>query len=127
MKRHQTGSALVGLLACTLLSASCASNAGLRGSVVDRDAEIRQLREERARLSAALSERNIRTHESQANFLLADFSDAGCDAGAVLEGLKSRHVLVRHFDTDRLRGYLRISIGTPEENAQLLTALDELL
>ena len=86
-----------------------------------------RVREERARLSAALSERNIRTHESQANFLLADFSDAGCDAGAVLEGLKSRHVLVRHFDTDRLRGYLRISIGTPEENAQLLTALDELL
>ena len=86
-----------------------------------------RVRAERARLSTALSDRNIPTHASQANFVLADFSNATRDAGAVYEGLKSQHILVRHFDTDRLRQYLRISIGTPEENALLLNALDELL
>jgi len=54
MKRLEISSALVGLVTCTLLSSSCASNAGLRGSVVDRDAEIRQLREERARLKGRI-------------------------------------------------------------------------
>ncbi len=41
--------------------------------------------------------------------------------------LKERGVLIRHFDTDRLREYNRISIGTKEEMQTLLDKLREIL
>ncbi|MFT5050401.1 MAG: chemotaxis protein MotB [Chlamydiales bacterium] len=71
MNRLKISSALAGLLTCTLLSTGCASNAGLRGSVLDRDAEIRQLREERARLKE-----RIQTLAAERENLEVSLSDA---------------------------------------------------
>jgi histidinol-phosphate aminotransferase len=38
-----------------------------------------------------------------------------------------RNIHVRWFDVDRLRDKLRVTIGTPEENASLITALREII
>ena len=63
---------------------------------------------------------------SHANFLLATVPDTLPPAQAVYEALKAEGILVRYFDADRLRDKLRISIGTPEENARLVAALTSL-
>ncbi|MBT5701181.1 MAG: histidinol-phosphate transaminase, partial [Gammaproteobacteria bacterium] len=41
--------------------------------------------------------------------------------------LKDRHVLVRYFNAQRLDNKLRVSIGTGEENDQLLSTLVDIL
>ncbi len=55
----------------------------------------------------------------------AECAVAGAAAGAaqLYAGLKDQGILVRHFDTPRLRDHLRISVGTPAQNDALLTAL----
>jgi len=84
---------------------------------------IREIRRERSRLTAALTDRGFRVPPSQANFIFA-FHPA---AREVQQRLRRRRVLVRHFDDGALAGGLRISIGTPEQHERLLAALDEVL
>ncbi len=83
-------------------------------------------RAEREHLSAALAELGMTAPVSHANFLLATVPDTLPPAKAVYEALKAEGILVRYFDADRLRDKLRISIGTPEENARLVAALTSL-
>ena len=86
------------------------------------------VREERARLTAALRERGFAVPGSEANFCLARVpAPARQSAGALAQGLRERGILVRHFDTPRLADCLRISIGTPAQNTALLSGLDSLL
>jgi histidinol-phosphate aminotransferase len=61
---------------------------------------------------------------SSANFLFARLP--GRDAREIAALLRSRQILVRHFDAPRTRDFLRITIGTDEECTALLTALAEL-
>jgi len=79
--------------------------------------------EERQRVADELNGRNWRVFPSESNFLLAT---SPTDARAIYESLKNRGILARYFDQDRLRDKLRITIGTPQQNNALLTALDEL-
>ena len=62
---------------------------------------------------------------SQANFVFA--RRPGTDGGELYRALKSRGVLVRHFDAPRISDFLRITIGTPEEMGILFEALQEIL
>ena len=82
------------------------------------------VRAERRRLTDALRGLGLRVPESQANFLLAQAAD-GSPAKALLEHLRQRGIVVRHFDTPRLANSLRITVGTPAENDTLLAALGE--
>jgi histidinol-phosphate aminotransferase len=86
----------------------------------------RKVRAERERMAGALAERGFAPLDSQTNFRLARAPE-GQGAGALQRGLEQAGILVRHFDTERLRDHLRITIGTPDENAALLVALDALL
>jgi histidinol-phosphate aminotransferase len=52
---------------------------------------------------------------------------ADADAESLYEKLKASGILVRYFATPRLRDSLRITVGTPEQNAQLLSLLETLL
>mgnify|MGYP002151651911 CR=1 FL=1 len=62
---------------------------------------------------------------SAANFVFACHPQM--DAVELVKGLRNQGVIVRHFSQDRIRQYLRITIGTTEENQQLLAALDTLV
>jgi histidinol-phosphate aminotransferase len=84
------------------------------------------VREERSRLAEALGGRGFDVVPSQANFLLATVP-AGRDARSLYAALKARGVLVRFLGTPGLDDKLRISIGTREQSAALLSALDEVL
>ena len=63
--------------------------------------------------------------DSMTNFVLA--GSPRISGGALYSELKKRGILVRYFDTDRLRPYVRITIGTKEQMESLLTAIKEIL
>jgi histidinol-phosphate aminotransferase len=48
-------------------------------------------------------------------------------AESLYKNLKKRGVLVRYFSHARLRNSLRITVGTPEQNAKLLAELKKML
>jgi histidinol-phosphate aminotransferase len=79
------------------------------------------VRAERVRLGEALRQRGWQVIPSQANFVLA--TCPGGDAAAIYRALKGKGILVRYFDKPGLTDKLRITIGTAEENDQLLAAL----
>jgi histidinol-phosphate aminotransferase len=74
---------------------------------------------ERARLAEALAARGLEVFPSQANLLLVRTRDAL----ALWHRLTGAGISVRLFDAGRLAGCLRITVGTPAENAALLAAL----
>lgn len=62
---------------------------------------------------------------SAANFIFARHpSHAGKD---LMTALRERAVIVRHFNSERITDFLRITIGSPEQNAALVKALKEIL
>ncbi len=82
---------------------------------------------ERTRVATELAKLGVTTPPSQTNFLLADFEQTAVSAEQTYAELKTNHILVRHFATPRLNSKLRITIGTPQENDQLLTVLRAIL
>lgn len=86
----------------------------------------RRIRSDRAALRQQLNELGLVTPASQTNFLLCQVPDA-IGAENLYESLKQRNILVRHFDQDRLRDKLRITVGTESENLALITAIKEIL
>jgi histidinol-phosphate aminotransferase len=74
---------------------------------------------ERTRLAAALTARGFEVFPSQANFLLVRTQGAT----ALWQRLADAGITVRLFDAGLLAGCLRITVGTPADNAALLAAL----
>lgn len=88
----------------------------------------RKVREERARVSMELSALGLFCPASESNFLLAARDEGATpSARGIYESLKARDILVRHFDHPRLVNRLRITVGAPDENTQLLEALRQIL
>jgi histidinol-phosphate aminotransferase len=81
------------------------------------------LRAERERLQAALRALpGVRPYPSEANMILARVPDSK----AAFEGMRARGVLVKNIATlghPLLANCLRITVGTPEENTQMIDAL----
>jgi histidinol-phosphate aminotransferase len=93
------------------------------------DEQAARLRASRAGLARDLAALpgNVTVYPSAANFLLVRFSGK-MGGNAVQQALKTRKIRVRAFPSDRaLADCLRISLGTPDEHAALLTALREIL
>ena len=82
-----------------------------------RNAVIR----DREQLTAALQARGFEVLPSGANFIFACHPER--DAAEIAAQLRERSVIVRHFKQARIAQFLRITIGTPEQNAALLAAL----
>ena len=82
-------------------------------------AQVALLRAERDALQVWLRARGHDVAESDANFVLFGRFD---DRHAVWRGLLDRGVLIRETGPDR---WLRVSVGTPEENAAFRAALEE--
>ncbi|MDR0526853.1 MAG: histidinol-phosphate transaminase [Spirochaetaceae bacterium] len=75
---------------------------------------------ERERISAELKKRDYEILPSAANFIFA--KHPALSGEAVYESLRSRGVLVRHFSKQRIKDFVRISIGTKEQMDALLNA-----
>ena len=108
------------LLAQTLACAAYADDAYARGI-------CQRVREARETLRAALARLGFRALASQTNFLLVTPpAHSSPEARSIYEQLRARSILVRYFDTPRLGGMLRITVGTPEQNVRLLDALRDI-
>jgi histidinol-phosphate aminotransferase len=85
-------------------------------------AQAKSLREQRARLHNALADLpGVTPFPSEANMILARVPDAA----KTFEGLKSHKVLIKNVSKMHplLANCLRLTVGTPAENDQLLAAL----
>ena len=82
-------------------------------------ARVDDLRKERDQLAVWLAQRGYRVADSDANFI---FFGHFPDRHKVWQGLLDAGVLIRETGPD---GWLRVSIGTPEETAAFRTALQE--
>ena len=87
---------------------------------------VGKIRKTRATLLSALPFLGFSPFPSQSNFVLAKRA-RGRSARPVYEELKRKKILVRYFDTPRLAGCLRITVGTDDEIGALLAALGEML
>ncbi|MDD2393602.1 MAG: histidinol-phosphate transaminase [Eubacteriales bacterium] len=79
----------------------------------------------RKSLTEKLAEMGFETLPSAANFVFTTKRDV--DARMLYEELKKKGILIRYFDLPRIDGYLRITVGTPEENEALCDALSVLV
>jgi len=98
------------------------SPAGLK----DMREKVRKIRFERNTLTESLRDQGFDVPDSQANFILASWTGRP-SAQDLYKKLKQRRVLVRYFPHPRLKDSLRITVGTPEQNARLLKELQRLL
>jgi histidinol-phosphate aminotransferase len=94
--------------------------------VDEMDERVRTIVSERERLSAAMRAMPIDVTPSGANFIL--FRPRPLTGRAVWQALVYRSVLVRDCSGwPRLADWLRVTVGTPDENEAFLTALDEIV
>ncbi|KRG33102.1 histidinol-phosphate transaminase [Psychrobacter sp. P11G3] len=100
---------------------------GATASVLDTE-YFEQTRQQvidlRTSLTAELTTLGYKVLPSHANFVFARPKDG--DASAVASALREQGIIVRHFDKPRIAEYLRITIGTAEQNNRLIDALKAL-
>ena len=72
-----------------------------------------------------LRELDFAVLDSMTNFVMA--SSPEISGGELYAALKEKGILVRYFDVERLRPYVRITIGTKEQMDALLLAIKEIL
>ena len=72
-----------------------------------------------------LTDRGFTVLDSHANFVFA--STERINGGELYKELKKNGILVRHFDAPRIKNWLRITIGTPEQMQALVETLDKIL
>lgn len=78
----------------------------------------------REKLVDGLKNIGFKVLPSSANFVLAKCGVAG---GELYKKLKDRGVLVRHFDDERIKDYIRITVGSDGECKILLNTLKEIV
>lgn len=78
----------------------------------------------RERTKRELEEMGFDVKDSQTNFLFA--SHCTVPAKDIFEKLKKRHIYVRYFDKERIRNYLRITVGTETQMDRFLQAVREI-
>ena len=88
------------------------------------EATCRLVVDSRNKLVAQLEEKGFEVLPSAANFIFARHPRH--DAAGLAAKVREQGVIVRHFKQERIAQFLRISIGTPEQNQALIDALGEL-
>jgi len=82
--------------------------------------------EQRKTLAEGLAALGMESAESEANFLWTKLPE-GVDEAEVVSGLRQRDVLVRAGTALGGPGWLRITVGLPQEHDRLLAGLSELI
>lgn len=83
-----------------------------------------EIMKNRALLSEGLKKMGFLVLESKANFVFASPPDR--DGGRLTKKLRERKILVRFFDENRLREFVRITVGSDGEIRALLAAVKEI-
>ena len=79
----------------------------------------------REKLVANLTELGFKVLPSKANFIFATHSLH--DAAQLAEKLREQGIIVRYFNKPRINQFLRITIGTDEQNQRLVDTLKKLI
>ena len=77
----------------------------------------------REKLVRDLTELGFNVLPSKANFIFATHSQY--DAGQLAQKLREQGVIVRYFNKPRINQFLRITVGTDEQNARLVQTLKQ--
>lgn len=85
----------------------------------------KRIMETRAKAEKELANRGFVFPKSCANFIFA--AHKSVPAREIFEKLKENDIYVRWWDKERIRNYLRITIGTDEQMEALYQALDRIL
>ena len=88
------------------------------------DACRKTIMDNRAYCTEKLREMGFSVLDSYANFIFAKHENISGEK--LYKELKNRMVLVRHFDKERIKDYVRITIGTREQIDVLLTAIKDI-
>jgi histidinol-phosphate aminotransferase len=80
---------------------------------------------ERQRVTSQLEAMNFEVLPSTANFVLARHNQKSAESLAAL--LRDRGIIVRHFSKPRIDQYLRVTIGTKDQNNLLIDNLQKIL
>ena len=97
----------------TMSRAALACGAAAVKDVEYLEETVRKIKETRERTKKELAQLGFEFTDSKANFLFA--RHPRYDAGKLFEELKEAHIYVRHWNDEKIRDYLRITIGTDEE------------
>ena len=76
-------------------------------------------------LSSDLKALGFRVLPSQANVGFASHSEAS--GVSLTQALKTEGIVVRSWDSDALRGWVRITVGTSEQQQRLIESLSRIL
>lgn len=85
--------------------------------------KVQMIVDTRERAKEELRKLGFQFTDSQANFIFA--THPKYDAKELFEALKRENIYVRYWNSDRIRQYLRITIGTKEEMEALFAFLNE--
>jgi histidinol-phosphate aminotransferase len=98
--------------------------AGIAGMGVWEDIRHRLdlIIKERESMTQFLRSKGFEILPSQANFVLIRFADSKTASHTFTE-LKKKKILVRYWTKPGLESYVRVTISTPENNTQFMTAL----
>jgi histidinol-phosphate aminotransferase len=103
------------------VAATAAALASL-DDVAERAETVEKLRGERARLYTLLARTSfLQAYPSEANFILCRVLDR--PAKRLKEQLMRRGVLLRYYETPLLKGFIRASVGRPQDTDALAQAL----
>jgi histidinol-phosphate aminotransferase len=86
---------------------------------------VEKVKIERKRLTEELSGLGFVMPESSSNFVFAEHKTR--KAKAIFDKLVQRNIYVRYWDLPGIDNKLRISVGTPEQDDTLLSALKEII
>jgi histidinol-phosphate aminotransferase len=109
-------------------NADAISIAAATAAICDRDyfkQNVDKIKAERARLSEKLRELDFEMPESSSNFVFAKHKSRR--AKVIFDKLVERNIYVRYWDLPGIDNKLRISVGTPQQDDTLLTALKEII
>lgn len=87
--------------------------------------QIEMIKNERAKLTAALEKLGFKVIPSQANFLLVNIREK---ANEIAQKLKERKIIIRdRSNKSYLAGFVRITVRSPKENRILIKTLREVI
>ncbi len=86
---------------------------------------VEEICETRDKFSKELEELGFEVIPSSTNFVFAQHKNV--NGALIASELRDKGILIRHFKSDRISNFVRITIGTPDQMAVVVKALDDIV